>query len=67
MCRRALRTSLGVPMHWKLPLMKMPMRSHSSSASSMECAVNCDMIYDIQCECKADICSAVQDNAYRTE
>jgi hypothetical protein len=31
-------TSLGLPMHWNWPSTKIPSRSQSTSASSMECA-----------------------------
>ena len=35
-------TSLGFPMHCKLPSTKIPKRSHRTSASSMECAAYSD-------------------------
>jgi hypothetical protein len=35
-------TSLELPMHCKLPFAMIPIRSHKTSASSIECAENID-------------------------
>jgi hypothetical protein len=38
-------------MQWKFPLMKIPMRSHNSSASSMECAEISDVKVHMKDRC----------------
>ena len=37
-CDISADLTFGFPMHWKLPLSKIPNRSHNASASSIECA-----------------------------
>lgn len=41
-------TSFGCPMHWKPPSTKIPSLSHSTSASSIECAAKENILDDSQ-------------------